>query len=65
VLWWVDGNRFPDWHEAVARFERLHKHGPKPDAFNFKTPFDEQGRPRAVDRAAVKRIAEANASRKT
>jgi uncharacterized protein DUF3291 len=61
VLWWVEAPRLPDWREAVARFELLHDHGPSPDAFNFKTPFDPEGRTTAIDKAAAKRIAGANA----
>ena len=59
VLWWVAEAHRPDWREAVARFERLHDRGPAPEAFDFKSPFDEQGRPTAVDREAVKRLAAA------
>lgn len=44
VLWWVDADHQPDWAEGVARFERLHDHGPTSHAFNFKKPFDAQGR---------------------
>jgi hypothetical protein len=44
----------------VARFERLHDRGPSPEAFNFKTPFDQYGAPTAIDREAVKRLVQAN-----
>jgi hypothetical protein len=58
VLWWAVGR--PDWREAVTRFERLHDHGPSPEAFNFKTPFDCHGNPTAIDREAVKQFAHTN-----
>jgi Domain of unknown function (DUF3291) len=57
VLWWIEGDRRPDWREAVARFERLHDRGPEPQAFNFKTAFDAHGAPLAVDRARARRLA--------
>jgi hypothetical protein len=57
VLWWVEAARRPDWREAVARFERLHDRGPTPEAFHFKAPFDELGRPTMVDMKKVKRLA--------
>ncbi len=62
VLWWVPEGRPPNWHEAVARFERLHDCGPTPEAFTFKSPFDAQGRPYAIDREKVKRLAARDAS---
>ena len=57
VLWWVGKEHRPDWYEGVARLERLYDHGPGPAAFNFKAPFDAQGRPAVIDREVVKRLA--------
>ncbi len=59
VLWWVGKDHWPDWHEAVERFELLHDRGSTPEAFTFKAPFDAAGNPAVIDRAAVKRIAAA------
>ena len=58
VLWWAEG--IPDWRQAVMRFERLHDRGPSPEAFNFKTPFDQHGAPTAIDREAVRRLVRKN-----
>jgi Domain of unknown function (DUF3291) len=60
VLWWVESGRFPNWREAVTRFERLHDDGPTPEGFNFRVPFDERGGAATIDRDAVKRIVELN-----
>lgn len=57
VLWWVGTNHRPNWHEAVERFELLHDRAPTPEAFTFKVPFDAEGLPAVIDRAAIKRIA--------
>lgn len=59
VLWWVEDGRRPDWYEAIAKLELLHDRGPSPEAFNFRSPFDEQGRPTIVDKELVRRLAEA------
>ncbi len=61
VLWWTD-NR-PDWTEAVARFERLHDHGPGPEAFNFKDPYGPDGERISIDRARVRELAALNGER--
>jgi hypothetical protein len=45
VAWWVDGERRPDWREAVDRIDHLHDHGPTPTAFTFRQPFDSAGAP--------------------
>jgi hypothetical protein len=62
VLWWTEA--IPDWREAVTRFERLHDCGPSPGAFNFKTPFDQDGDSTAIDREAVRRHVQANRGRR-
>jgi hypothetical protein len=63
VLWWVEAGRRPDWHEGVERLEHLHDHGPNAFAFDFKKPFDAQGRPVEIDRALVKHKMKLNADR--
>ena len=40
VLWWVPAGELPTPAEARRRLELLAAHGPTPDAFTFKTPFD-------------------------
>ena len=45
VAWWVDDDHVPTYAEAIERHKRLHDRGPTPHAFNFKTPFDKDGKP--------------------
>lgn len=61
VLWWVEAGRRPDWAQGASKLERLHDHGPGPDAFSFKQAFTPDGEPAEVDRLRVKRLVEANA----
>lgn len=60
VLWWVDAGSYPTWQDGVDRLHHLADCGPTAEAFNFKTPFDGQGKPMVIDRAAVKVIAGRN-----
>jgi hypothetical protein len=53
VLWWVDNTHLPVWSEGVERLEYLHDNGTSFHAFDFKQPFDENGHPTKLDRAAV------------
>ena len=39
VLWWVREGHEPTPDEAKGRLDRLHAHGPQPDAFLFAHPF--------------------------
>jgi hypothetical protein len=39
VLWWVPAGHQPTPAEAVARLERLRRHGPSPEAFTFGDAF--------------------------
>ena len=55
VAWWVPDDHTPDYKEAMDRLERLHDEGPSPDAFDFKRPFDADGRPIALERTQVSR----------
>jgi hypothetical protein len=52
AAWWVEDDHVPTWEEAVQRLEFLHKHGPTPHAFTFKTPFDAQGHPAHIGAAS-------------
>lgn len=40
VLWWVEPGTVPSVEDAVDRLEHLREHGPAPQAFTFKVPFD-------------------------
>jgi hypothetical protein len=61
VLWWTDDNHVPIWAEGVERLEYLHDNGASCYAFDFKEPFDRNGNPTKIDRAAAKAKQEANA----
>ena len=63
VLWWTEPGAPPEWSEAVRRHAFLHDRGPTAEAFDFKTPFDAQGQPTSIDRAALKRLIQMNAER--
>lgn len=54
VLWWVDAAHIPVWVEGVARLEHLHDNGISSYAFDFRQPFDHNGTPTKLDRAAKK-----------
>lgn len=61
VLWWTDC--WPDWGQAVSRFEHLADHCPGPSAFHFKEPYGPDGDRIVIDRDRVRRLADANATR--
>src|SRR5262245_60785929 len=63
VLWWVEKDQVPTWIEGVARHEFRHDNEASPFAFDFKTPFDKDGRPTIIDREAVKRNVRLNEER--
>jgi Domain of unknown function (DUF3291) len=44
VMWWVGDGEIPTWGQAVSKLELLHDEGPTPAAFNFRTPFEPDGR---------------------
>jgi hypothetical protein len=44
AIWWVADDEIPSWTGAPQRLEHLHDNGPTPYAFNFSTPFDQNGR---------------------
>jgi hypothetical protein len=51
--WWIDVGHQATWPEACARLEHLHDHGPTPTSFTLKVPFDAEGRPARLGRAAA------------
>lgn len=53
VAWWVDDDHIPNRAEACERLEYLHNNGSGPYAFNFKKPFDIDGNPAELDKAAL------------
>lgn len=61
VAWWVSDEHSVNWEEGASRLDHLHTHGSSAVAFNFSKPFDAQGRPRGLDREAVRKKAEKNA----
>lgn len=63
ALWWVDGHHTPTWTEAVQRHEHLHQHRASPYAFDFRTPFDENGLPQSIDRERLRALMQANKAR--
>lgn len=63
VLWWVEWDHTPSWTEAVVRHEFLHDHKASAFAFDFKTCFDEDGRPATIDNQLVKQNMRLNEKR--
>ncbi|OPG04537.1 hypothetical protein B1R27_24635 [Streptomyces sp. GKU 895] len=45
AAWWVGDTEIPTWTEACRRLEHLDAHGPSAHAFDFRQPFDPEGRP--------------------
>jgi hypothetical protein len=45
VLWWVPAGHLPSVEESLARLALLREHGPGPDAFTFRRPYDPGGHP--------------------
>lgn len=39
VLWWVPETHTPSLAEAIERLDHLRRHGPTPEAFNFRNLF--------------------------
>jgi hypothetical protein len=62
AAWWVGDNHQPDFIEATRALETLHANGPSPAAFNFKQPFDAEGRPSRLEAALAKAKAARNAA---
>jgi len=45
VLWWVDDGHIPSMDEAKKKLDMIRAKGPCPAAFDFQTPFSENGAP--------------------
>lgn len=43
VLWWVEDGHIPSIDEAKAKLDAIRVNGPSPEAFDFQTPFSEDG----------------------
>lgn len=53
VAWWIPDDATPTRAEGAVRLEHLHDNGPKPYAFDFKTPFDAEAQPLVMDRKKI------------
>ena len=62
AAWWVADDHQPGFLEAAKALETLHANGPTSEVFNFKQPFDADGRSARLDPALVKAKAALNAS---
>lgn len=60
VAWWVGEGHSVDWREAAERMDHLHEHGPTAYAFSLIHPFDANGNPYQLDRAAMRAKASRN-----
>lgn len=45
VLWWVEDGHIPSMNEARDKLDLIRLNGPSPSAFDFQTPFSENGQP--------------------
>ncbi len=45
AIWWVADDHVPQWKEACQKLEQLHDEGASPFVFDFKTAFDQYGKP--------------------
>lgn len=60
VAWWVDTHHIPTRGEANQRLEYLYDHGSTAYAFDFKQPFDAEGRPTSLDRQLIQQRLKSN-----
>lgn len=65
VAWWVPADHQVDWKEGAERMDHLHSHGSTAFAFDFRNPFDADGKPCALDAAAMQAKGKANAARRS
>lgn len=45
VLWWIEDGHIPSLDEAKEKLDAIRANGPSPEAFDFQTPFSEDGAP--------------------
>lgn len=53
VAWWVGDDHVPTYEEAIERHKHIHENGPTPHAFDFRTPFDEDGEPTQLSKRKI------------
>ena len=58
VCWWTGDDESPTRAEGAQRLERLHDNGPTAYAFDFKAPFDADGKPLRMDRRKIQERAD-------
>ena len=63
VAWWIEEGHAIDWNETCERLDHLHEHGSTAFAFNFASPFAADGRPDALNQAAIRASIASNAAR--
>ena len=54
VAWWIDEGHVPTWADAATCYAELAAVGASARAFDFRSPFDADGRASAIDREAVR-----------
>jgi hypothetical protein len=54
VAWWVEADATPTWSEGYERFDVLHRSGPTPAAFDFRSPYAVDGRPAQLARNSAR-----------
>ncbi len=61
VAWWVESEKAITFPEGYERMESLFRNGSTAFAFDFRNPFDPEGKACVLDRAAMKAKAAVNA----
>ena len=61
VAWWVETDKAITFPEGYERMESLFRNGSTALAFDFRNPFDPEGKACVLDRAAMKAKAAVNA----
>ena len=54
----MDDDHTPTREEGSQKLEYLHDQGSTPQAFDFKTPFDDAGQPWRMDREKIRERAD-------